>query len=50
MDDFRDRKILLVDDDSDVLNMMKTCLTKKEFTDILTAKSGEEAIKFCCEE
>lgn len=42
-------KILLVDDDIHILEMMQTVLQKERFHNIYTAQSGEEAIGVCQE-
>ncbi|MGL4774011.1 MAG: response regulator transcription factor [Clostridium sp.] len=38
-------KILIVDDEVEILNLLKMVLTKEGFKDIYTAKNGKEAIK-----
>lgn len=42
-------KILLVDDDNDILNMLKVFLKDKDF-DIITSGNGEEAYRMILEE
>jgi len=42
--DLRDKKILLVDDEVDILNLLEAVLIKENFTNIYKAASGNEAI------
>lgn len=43
----RERKILVVDDEKDILDLIETVLKKQGFNYIMKAKSGAEAIHFC---
>ena len=45
-----DRIILVVDDETDVLEMVKSIFTRAGFTQVLTAASGETALKMCKEQ
>ena len=38
-----DKRILVVDDETDLLEMVKSIFTRAGFTQILTASSGETA-------
>lgn len=40
-----DKRILVVDDETDLLEMVKSIFTRAGFTQILTASSGEAALK-----
>ena len=42
-----DKRILVVDDETDLLEMVKSIFTRAGFTQILTASSGEAALKMC---
>ncbi|RAL23474.1 DNA-binding response regulator [Thermoflavimicrobium daqui] len=42
-----DSKILLVDDDQHILNLLEFVLKKEQFNQIKTAKSGREASQLC---
>lgn len=41
------KKILLVDDEEAILNLLETILRKENFKNIYTASNGNEAIKIC---
>ena len=43
----KDKKILLVDDEVDILNLLEAVLKKEGFTNLHTATSGYEAIQVC---
>lgn len=43
--DFRDKRILLVDDEVDILNLLETVLIKENFTHIYKATCGQEALE-----
>lgn len=45
-----DKRILVVDDETDLLEMVKSIFTRAGFTQILTASSGEAALKMCEEQ
>lgn len=45
-----DRIILVVDDETDLLEMVKSIFTRAGFTQVLTASSGEAALKMCEEQ
>lgn len=45
-----DRIILVVDDETDLLEMVKSIFTRAGFTQVLTASSGETALKMCKEQ
>lgn len=45
MDDLKDKKILLVDDEVDILNLLEAVLIKENFTNIYKATCGYEAIE-----
>lgn len=45
MTSIRNKKILLVDDEVDILNLLETVLLKEDFTNIYKATSGSEAIR-----
>ena len=45
MTNFKDKKILLVDDETDILKLLETVLLKENFTNIYKATSGQEAIE-----
>lgn len=45
MADLKDKKILLVDDEADILTLLETVLLKENFTLIYKAQSGHEAIE-----
>jgi len=47
MSNMRDKKILLVDDEVDILNLLETVLKKEGFNNIHKATLGSEAIKIC---
>ena len=43
----KNKKILLVDDELDILNLLETVLKKEGFNNIYKTTSGHEAIKMC---
>ena len=43
-------KILVVDDEVDLLQMIETTLNTEGFTNVLTAISGDEALSLFCSE
>ena len=43
----KNKKILLVDDEVDILNLLETVLKKEGFNNIYKTTSGHEAIKMC---
>ena len=45
-----ERKILVVDDEVDLLQMIETTLNTEGFTNVLTAISGDEALSLFCSE
>ncbi len=45
-----DKRILVVDDETDLLEMVKSIFTRAGFTQVLTASSGEAALKMCEEQ
>ena len=45
-----DKRILVVDDETDLLEMVKSIFTRVGFTQVLTASSGETALKMCKEQ
>ena len=45
-----DKRILVVDDETDLLEMVKSIFTRAGFTQVLTASSGETALKMCKEQ
>ena len=45
-----DKRILVVDDEADLLEMVKSIFTRAGFTQVLTASSGEAALKMCEEQ
>ena len=45
-----DKRILVVDDETDLLEMVKSIFTRAGFTQIWTASSGEAALKMCEEQ
>ena len=45
-----DRRILVVDDETDLLEMVESIFTRAGFTQVLTASSGEAALKMCEEQ
>jgi len=47
MNIIKDKKILLVDDELDILNLLETVLKKEGFNNIYKATSGLEAVKIC---
>jgi len=47
MSNMKDKKILLVDDEVDILNLLEAVLKKEGFTNLHTATSGYEAIQVC---
>ncbi len=47
MDDIFSRKILLVDDEADIVELMETVLKKEGFENIIDAKNGNDAIEKC---
>jgi DNA-binding response OmpR family regulator len=47
--DLDQKKILLVDDEGDILNLLETVLIKEGFKKIYKAENGTEAIKMCKE-
>lgn len=47
MDEMREKRILLVDDEPDILNLVKTVLHKEGFEYVLKATTGDEAIRLC---
>ncbi len=47
MSNMKDKKILLVDDEIDILNLLETVLKKEGFNNIYKTTSGNEAIKMC---
>lgn len=49
MTSFRNKKILLVDDEVDILNLLETVLLKEDFNKIYKATCGSEAIKIAKE-
>ena len=44
-----DRMILIADDEAELLEMVKSILRRAGFTQVLTAVSGEAALKICKE-
>ena len=44
-----DRIILVVDDETELLEMVKSIFERAGFTQVLTAASGETALKMCKE-
>ena len=44
-----DRMILAVDDEAELLEMVKSIFERAGFTQVLTAASGEAALKICKE-
>ncbi len=49
-DDYSNRKILLIDDEKDILYLLETVLRKEGFKYIIKATNGEESIRLCQEE
>lgn len=49
MKNILNRKILIVDDEEDLLDLMETVLRKEGFRRIITADTGEKALKLCKE-
>lgn len=47
MDDIKNKKLLIVDDEDEIRNMLDTFLRKEGFTRIYQASSCEEALKLC---
>jgi len=47
MSNIKDKKILLVDDEVDILNLLETVLKKEGFNNIYKATLGYEAIEMC---
>lgn len=47
--DLDQKKILLVDDEEDILNLLETVLLKEGFENIYKAENGTDAIKICKE-
>lgn len=47
MDNIVEAKILLVDDEEDILKLLETVLLKEGFTNILKADNGNTAIEIC---
>ena len=45
-----DRMILVVDDEYELLEMVKSIFERAGFTQVLTASSGEAALKMCKEQ
>lgn len=45
--DFNQKKILLVDDEKDILNLLETVLIKEGFKNIYKAENGNKAIELC---
>ncbi len=45
MMDFKEKRILLVDDEIDILNLLEAVLRKENFTNIYKANCGQEAIE-----
>ncbi|KYH34190.1 transcriptional regulatory protein WalR [Clostridium tepidiprofundi DSM 19306] len=41
----KEKKILIIDDEKDILNLLSTVLTKEGFKKIYTAETGEEGLK-----
>lgn len=49
MSDITKKKILLVDDEPDILNLVETVLHKEGFKNIIKADTGMDAVKICRE-
>lgn len=45
--DIEDKRVLLIDDDRDILNLLETTLRKEGFKQIYKASTGYESIKLC---
>ena len=49
MNNVYDKKILIIDDERNILNLMSTVFKKENFLNVFTAQSGMEGIEMCRE-